>query len=320
MRHGYEKYLPCSPIIKYDKMFKEIQNHDEGDDMYCNHCGKKLSEDDFFCSNCGTRIERNDIWSGDDDGSFDETVLYNPKDTLDALAQEEDILEKKSDITPDFIEKAREYDVKYSNSSQNKGEKQPEWVLNETAKPLFKNPDAVSRAKSERKKEDFQLQASREQSARAAKRLQDRWKRSVNDAQSKTAQENNSNHITSANNVESKKSLRKLFGFSGKDVNEINEAKQTDVQSSTSNSVEKKGFFRKRVKPIVQKEEVNQSEELTHLKKENSLARLFIGIIFLGLVIGVILGLVIAKPWINEEEEAPENPIPLMVVMPYIDK
>ncbi len=314
--------MHCSPIVKYDKILREIHKLDEGDDMYCNHCGKKLSEDDFFCSNCGTRVERNDIWSGDDDGSFDETVLYNPKDTLDALAKEKAVTDKNSKIRDGFTHKAGEDDGERSVDSLHKAEKSTEWVLNETAKPLFKDPDAVSRAKSARQKEDIQMQVSREQSARAAKRLQDRWKHSANEAQDKMIEEHDNEDLKPEKDLGSPKSLRKWLGFNGSvDADADNDVKdeKQKISKKKRDNTEKKGFFSKRSKPIEQKEEVVQSEKTPRTEKENSLAGLFLGIILLGLVIGIILGLIIAKPWASEEEEPPENPTPLMVVMPYTD-
>lgn len=55
--------------------------------MYCNQCGNKLSEGDHFCSRCGKRVEHPAPWTAPASDAFDETMLYRPEETLEALEQ-----------------------------------------------------------------------------------------------------------------------------------------------------------------------------------------------------------------------------------------
>lgn len=300
--------------------------------MYCNHCGKKLSEDDFFCSNCGTRVERGDIWSGSDDGSFDETVLYNPNDVLDALRKDEkSVTSTEKPNKPESIRSEFGEGKETSNSDvhrQDKAEKSSEWILNDTAKPLFKESNIVDKGRAERQKEDLQMQISREQSARAAKRLQDCWKKSADEAQGVATGKRKDSQESEADLPEQDKGIfdnfRKVMGFdSDKNKASNDESVIEPPDKKTTNNKKKFGFlFSKNKEAIKDNEELNEKTEREPVKPEkekSGMAGLFMGIVLLGLVIGVILGLVIAKPWIGEEEEPPENPTPLMVVTPYIN-
>lgn len=88
--------------------------------MYCNQCGKKLSEDAFFCSNCGTPVERQGLKKTKDTDSFDDTMLFTEK-------------EKES------IRFEGQQDNKTRNDLGRRKEKRPTWLDEKDDPALYEN-------------------------------------------------------------------------------------------------------------------------------------------------------------------------------------
>lgn len=191
--------------------------------MYCNHCGKKLSADDHFCSQCGKRVERPVPWTNTASDTFDETMLYRPDETLDALHQDRELAEE------------RHYE--------------------------------------------------REQSARAAKRLRE-----------KRLQQQVPEEGLVEEEVSEQVEKKKLFSF--KNPFTKKQENLTDNDSALDEYV-------------IEEDVLEDPQEDTVVEK--GYRHLYMGIIIIGMVIGVILGLFIMKPWDKPEES---GPAPIAVVTP----
>ncbi len=257
--------------------------------MYCSHCGKKLSEDDFFCSNCGTKVIRHYVWSGDDEGQFDETLLFRPEDMN---KQAGNITQNLSKPAEPVIEKFTWEDESRSPASVFEPKKIKRVSRDEEMPSLEDaNPSAME--------DGFDtIKESRVQSARAAERLRNR----------RTRGSDTPVMDHSIEQAVSTTDMPETGPSSGKQESFIDKLKRFGKKSE----YEAENPFIGQVSSEDQAEAGEEKEKKD--TKSNSMRTLVAGIVLIGLVVGIILGLFISKPWAKEDEALPENPTPLLTM------
>lgn len=227
----------CGRMIRY-----RVCNFNEGDILYCNHCGKKLSSEDLFCSQCGTKVPQPEPEPWDDsDNDFDHTRLYDPAETLAALDQT----------------------MPVDESSVQEG-------------------DVPRHSTFERPRNTYY---ERESSAKAAQRLSRRWQDAQQNVRPHQEEEDLQAPVAepASPSMEKQSLFQRVTGQLGYgDHQQTGKVTASDKPAKASKKV-------KRFKdiPAVKKKE----------KSGGNYRSLYAGIVLLGIVIGIIFGLFLAKPW-----------------------
>lgn len=249
--------------------------------MYCNHCGAKVSEDARFCAQCGhpakkpqtnLNVKASSTQTSATDDSIDATRLISSDEIQEALKE---------------AEKKKERAQKSAPKNKEPKEIRPAWLDEKDDPALYKNMNAEE---SNSQKGGVEKGAFGAQIGSAWKGLRTRIDQEKSDRQAK---------------AEAKAKMARSSPPKAEELSSENTEKESKSLQKPRPSVDR---LKERV-PMFDglKKRVNgRSRSLVENKDpaNDLFIYLYIGVIAVALVIGVVMGLFIIKPWAGADDEA----------------